>query len=93
MKNVRRTEVDTFDIFNFAEKKYKIYWNVCCDLFQGKNRILPFNGTREFYLGDVEGEIEACGNDKQNKDYKLAYEILRAFMKKHKLKKMFFVDR
>lgn len=91
MKTVTRNEVDIGEIFRFAKNNFNLEWNRCCYIFQGLNEILPFKGHAEFYLGDLEDDLDYAIKVDEESDIKLAYTILIAFMKHHKVDEMYYI--
>jgi len=91
--------VDFSEIFEFAEKKFGICWNICCDIFHGRDEILcsPENNNKTIYLQDKEAELKYDEEHPEAK-YKLSakkkqgFEVLVAYMKKHKLKEMLVLN-
>lgn len=73
------------DVFDFANEKFKIHWNECCDLFH-RSEYFSYRGNTEFYLEEVEGDFNDPETfyDKRRKQN----EIMLAFMKENKLDKI-----
>lgn len=80
MKKVTRNEVDYSEVFNFAEKKFDIGWNNCCDLFHS-SEFFPYKRYKDFHIDELDGYEEDWGAE-----YKRPAEILKAFMLENKIK-------
>ena len=95
MKRVTRTEVDFSEIFNYAEKKFKVSWNRANDMFFGHS--LDYKSFNEFTQGDVLSYIFADENDTKpyeelNEDDK-GYFIINQFMIDNDIDEMFVNNR
>ena len=85
MRKIKITMIDTYELFSFAEKNFRIQWNPCNDLFF-RSEVDKYKNYTEFELGEP---LEYISSESDNKDYTgddLAYWIINEFMVQNKLK-------
>jgi len=86
--------VDFSEIFRFADNRFGIDWNTCCDIFH-RTEILAYPGSTELYLFDMKYDLKQgfshCGDKKDQ--FKQAYEVLIAFMEKENVDEMLVLCR
>ena len=89
----RETIVGFDEIFDYAEKKYKVDWNKCYDIFHTGAILCTDEGKdRNIDLAEKEAAIKD-NEDHPSKypwseDKKLGYKIVIEFMKENNLKTM-----
>lgn len=94
----REVIVEFSEIFEFAEKEFKMHWNQCCDVFYSGHETIqsPETQNKHAYLGDCESELEWLRENKDHKYYNdnkaKTLEVLVAFMKDKKLKEMLILN-
>jgi hypothetical protein len=88
----QETLVDFDEIFKFAEKKYNIEWNDCCDIFHRNAIICTDEGRdQEFDIDELEQMIkDAKANNSKwfTPLVEKGYNIVLDFMKENKLEEM-----
>jgi hypothetical protein len=88
MKKVTRNEADFSELFRFAEEKFGIGWNDCCDLFH-RSEFIRWRNITELYLDDLEEHKNVeITSDRSNLDtkYDWASKIAYEFMLHHDVK-------
>lgn len=90
MKKTTYNEADLGEFFKFAEDKFGVSWNECCDMFH-RSEILNYHGVTDFELEELEGDLAdpdwpyGDNEDGDNVKYEKANEILIAFAKENKV--------
>lgn len=90
--------VDFGEIFNYAEEKFDVHWNKCCDIFhRGGILCSPESSNMEIDLDTIKSNLKWDEENPDRKyvyseDKKLAYRILISFMEKHNLEEMYVIN-
>ena len=88
----KETIVDFDEIFRFAEEKYNMEWNYCCDIFH-RNPILCNDEGKDVTIDLEEFEETLKSSETEHNPYfsekdKIGYPVVISFMKKNNLKEM-----
>ena len=84
----KKNTVSFSDIFDFAEKEFKVSWNEANDLFF--HTILTYKSTNEFYVH--KGQIEDFNHWPDGSKQKRALEIMQAFMVENKVNSLLVLN-
>jgi hypothetical protein len=89
MNVVTRNEIDTSELFAYAEKNFGLDWNTCCDVFH-RSQFLG-EGFTDLYLSELEEYLERYKDCECLPNYNKAVEITIACMKEHKVTEMRYI--
>lgn len=80
------------DIFHYAEKKFDISWNKCCDIFHS-SEIFTYNSFDEFTIDEINENLEYVSTKKDYNEKENGYFILKSFMEFEGIKDIFIDGR
>lgn len=87
IQTITRNEADFSDIFYYADKKFGLSWNTCCDIFH-KEEILNYENNTDFDIEEIENYYTTDIEFKNFTKFEQGYFIIHKLMEEYNFKKL-----